>query len=68
MTSETLDPRLANITVAHAPAEQQNEIRDGDDVIGFTRYRNRARGHAAGVRPNRGRSRLHRSRPCRPAR
>ncbi|GAB2635955.1 GNAT family N-acetyltransferase [Prescottella soli] len=37
--STVADPRLANITVAHAPAQFRYEIRDGDAVIGFTRYR-----------------------------
>ena len=39
MSTDTPDPRLARITVAHAPAKHRYEIRDGDNVIGFTRYR-----------------------------
>ena len=30
MSTETPDPRLANITVAHAPDRHRYELRDGD--------------------------------------
>ncbi|KLL95313.1 N-acetyltransferase [Rhodococcus rhodochrous] len=41
MSTDTPDPRLTNITVAHAPERHRYELRDGDTVIGFTRYRTR---------------------------
>ncbi|KLL96170.1 acetyltransferase [Rhodococcus sp. IITR03] len=43
MSTDTPDPRLANITVAHAPDRHRYELRDGDTVIGFTQYRTRTR-------------------------
>ncbi|QHG85304.1 N-acetyltransferase (plasmid) [Rhodococcus rhodochrous] len=41
MSADAPDSRLANITVAHAPDRRRYELRDGDTVIGFTRYRTR---------------------------
>ncbi|MDV6297414.1 GNAT family N-acetyltransferase [Rhodococcus aetherivorans] len=44
MSTDTPDPRLANITVNHAPDRHRYELRDGDTVIGFTQYRTRTSG------------------------
>lgn len=39
MSTDAPDPRLENITVAHAPEQRRYEIRDDDTVVGFTQYR-----------------------------